>query len=61
MKIHNIVQETVAKTIAKKMKCKKAKLLPEEALKIAENRREVKKQRRKGKKYPIECRAPKNS
>ena len=49
MKIHNIVQETVAKTIAKKMKCKKAKLLPEEALKIAENRREVKKQRRKGK------------
>lgn len=43
------------------MKCKKAKLLPEEALKIAENRREVKKQRRKGKKYPIECRAPKNS
>jgi len=52
MEIHNIVQETVTKTITKKIKCKKTKLLPEEALKIAENRSE--KQRRKGKKYPIE-------
>ena len=59
MEIHNIVQETVTKTITKKIKCKKTKLLPEEDLKIAENRSE--KQRRKGKKYLIECRAPKNS
>ena len=40
--IHNVVQEAVIKTIAKKMKCKKAKWLFEEALQIAEKRREVK-------------------
>ena len=38
----DIVQETVIKTIPKKKKCKKAKWLPEEALQIAEKRREVK-------------------
>ena len=32
----------VTKTITKKKKCKKAKWLPEEALQIAEKRREVK-------------------
>ena len=36
------VYETVIKTIPKKEKCKKAKWLSEEALKIAEKRREVK-------------------
>ena len=40
--IHNVVQEAVITTIAKKMKCKKAKWLSEEALHIAEKRREVK-------------------
>ena len=35
-------QEAVIKTIPNKKKCKKAKLLPEEALQIAEKRREVK-------------------
>ena len=39
---HNIVQEAVTKIIPKKKKCKKAKLLSEEALQIAEKRREVK-------------------
>ena len=39
--VHNIVQEAVIKTIPKKMKCKKAKWLFEEALQIAE-KREVK-------------------
>ena len=39
---HNIVQETVTKTIPKKKKCKKAKQLSEEALQIAEERRETK-------------------
>ena len=34
----NIVQEAVIKTIPKKKKCKKAKWLSEEALKIAEKR-----------------------
>ena len=42
MEVHDIVQETVIKTIPKKKKCKKAKWLSEEALKIAEKRREVK-------------------
>ena len=58
---HDIVQETGIKTIPKKKKCKKAKWLSEEALRIAEKRREVQKQRRKGKIYLFECRVPKNS
>ena len=36
----DIVQEAVTKTIPKKKKCKKAKWLSEEALQIAEERRE---------------------
>ena len=38
----DIIQEVVIKTIPKKKKCKKAKLLSQEALKIAEKRREAK-------------------
>ena len=38
----DIVQEAVIKTIPKKKKCKKAKLLSEEALQIAVTRREAK-------------------
>ena len=40
--VHNIVQEAVTKTIPKKKKCKEAKCLSEEALQIAEKRKEVK-------------------
>ena len=40
--VHDIVQETVSKTILKKKKCKKGKWVSEEALKIAEKRREAK-------------------
>ena len=40
--VHDIVQEVVIKTIPKKKKCKEAKLLSEEALQIAEKRREMK-------------------
>ena len=40
--VHNIVQEAVIKTIPKEKKYRKAKLLSEEALQIAEKRREVK-------------------
>ena len=40
--VHDIVQEAVIKTIPKKKKCKKAKWLSEEALQIAEKRREGK-------------------
>ena len=38
----NIVQEAVIKTIPKKKKCKKAKCLSNEALQIAEKRKEAK-------------------
>ena len=40
--VHDIVQEVVIKTIPKEKKCKKAKSLSEEFLKIAEKRRETK-------------------
>ena len=40
MEVCDIVQEGVIKTIPKKKKCKKAKWLFEEALQIAEKRRE---------------------
>ena len=42
VKFHNIVQEAVIKTIPKKKKCKKVKWFSEEALQIAEKRREAK-------------------
>ena len=42
MKVHDIVQEAVVKTTPKKKKYKKGKRLFEEALQIAEKRREVK-------------------
>ena len=46
--VRDIVQEAVVKTIPKKKKCKKAKLLSEEALQIAEKRRDVKGKGEKG-------------
>ena len=42
MKVHDIVQEAVIKISPKKKKYKKAQWLSEEALQIAEKRREVK-------------------
>ena len=42
MKVRDIVQEAVIKTIPKKKKCKKAKWLSGEVLQIAEKRREAK-------------------
>ena len=63
MEVRDIVPEAVIKTIPKKKKCKKAKLLSEEGLQIAEKRREAKGKGKKKKKkiYPFECRVPKNS
>ena len=55
----NIVQEVATKTIPKKKKCKKAKWLSEEAVQIAEER--GKRQGRKRKIQPTECRIPENS
>ena len=46
--VHDLVQEVLIKTIPKEKKCKKAKGLSEEALQIAEKRREAKgKEKRK--------------
>ena len=42
MEVHDLVQEVLIKTIPKEKKCKKAKGLSEEALQIAEKRREAK-------------------
>ena len=42
MEVYDTVQEAVIKTIPRKKKCKKAKWLSEEALQIAEKRREAK-------------------
>ena len=39
--VHDILQEAVIKTIPKKKKCKKSRLLSEEGLQIAEKRREA--------------------
>ena len=57
-KVHNIVQEAVTKTIPKKKKCKKAKCFSEEALQIAEERKEVKskgEEKEVGKKEESKC------
>ena len=42
MEVCDTIQEAVIKIILKKKKCKKAKWLSEEALQIAEKRREAK-------------------
>ena len=42
MEVCNTVQKAVIKTISKKKKCKKTKWLSEEALQIAEKRRDAK-------------------
>ena len=48
VEVHVIAQEVMTKTMPKEKKCKKAKWLSEEALQIAEKRREVKaKEKRK--------------
>ena len=55
------MQEAGIKTIPKKRDAKKAKWLSEEALQIAEKRREAKGKGEKEKIYPFECRVPKKS
>ena len=52
MEVRDIVPEAVIKTIPKKKKCKKAKLLSEEGLQIAEKRREAKGKGKKRKDIP---------
>ena len=58
IKVHDIVQEAVIKTIPKRKKCKRAERLSEEVLQTAVKRRQGKS---KGEKiHPFECRVPKN-
>ena len=59
--VRDIVLEAKIKAIPKRKKCKKAKCLSEEALKIAKKKKRSKKHSRKRKIYPYECRVPKNS
>ena len=60
MGVHDTVQQAVIKTIPKKNKCKKAKWLSEEALQIAEKRREEKrKAKEKRKDIPISMQSSK--
>ena len=40
--VHNIAQDLVTKTVNKKKTCKKAKWFSEEALQVAEKRRDMK-------------------
>ena len=56
----NIVQEAMIETIPKKKKYKRVKWLSEEALQIAEERREAK-GKVKGKVHPTEYTVPENS
>ena len=42
IEVYDVVQEAVIKTIPKEKRCKKAKWFSEEALQIAEKRRELK-------------------
>ena len=58
--VRDIVQEPGIKTIPKKKKCKKVKWLSRGLTNSCE-KKISKKQRRKGKIFPFECRAPKNS
>ena len=58
--VHNIVQEAATKITLKKKKSKKAKWLSEEALQIAEERREAKGKGQR-ERYPTEYRVPDNS
>ena len=60
MEVHNIAQKAVTKIIPKKKKCKNARWLSENALQVAEKRREAKGQGRKGKTYSTEFRVSKN-
>ena len=59
-KVRNTVQDVMTKNISKKKKCKKAKWLSEEALQIAEKKREVK-GKGKREKYTQRMKSSKNS
>ena len=59
--VFNIMQEAVIKTIPKKKKCKKPKWWSEEALQIAEERREAKDKGEKERYIHLNAEFPKTS
>ena len=61
MEICDIVEETEIKTIPKKKEMQKSKMAVCGSLTNSCEKKRSEKQRRKGKKYPFECRVPKNS
>ena len=61
MEVGDIVHEAGIKSIPKKKKCKKIKTAVQGGLKNSCEKKGSKKQRRKGKIFPFECRVPKNS
>ena len=64
VEVRDILQEIGIKTIPKKNKCKKSKMAVWGGLTnipLFVKMKRSKKQRRKGKIYPFECRLPKNS
>ena len=54
-KVRTTLQEAMTKTIPKKKKCKNARWLSENALQVAEKRREAKGKGERGNIYPIGC------
>ena len=61
MEICDTVLEAVIKTMPKKKKCKKGKMVVWGGLTNSYEKKRSKRQRRKGKIYQFECRVPKNS
>ena len=61
MEVRDNVHETGIKAIPKKNKCKKAKWLSEEAVQIAEKRKDKEHKEGKERYTHFECKVPKNS
>ena len=61
MEVHDIIQEAVIKSIPKKNKYRKVKMVVLGGLTNSCEKKRGEKQRRKGKIYPFEYRVPKNS
>ena len=60
MEVHDIVQETGVKTIPKKKKCKRSKMVVWGGLPNSCEKEKSEKQRRQGNIYLFECRVSKN-
>ena len=61
MEVRDTAQEAVIKTIPKKKKCKKAKWLSEEALQLAERRRDAKGKGEKERYAHLNAQVPNNN